>query len=304
MNKILALLSLAVVFGLFATSCLDEKENRQEITLNYSGELCFNRVFDRETGNTLITLNPSYEFTYDLIGQTVNITMSGIQLAEGFGGLSFKLPKLSYKITDKSPFYITEGTDIVPMNVGQGYVFNKFRLQALPGRYIDNVNCPVYLMEFTVNDRYEVTVFPTNPILVGSSTALRTDDSSQSRYTKENCIVSISIEPQKMTAKITALKSEFSAGMPETSLAFADVPVEIFATGMRFHTEPGTEHKVLNTNNSQMNTCTYTDLDFAYSLNGTSTASYSIDLTSKSDSYHTFGIYDVSMQLGYLFTVK
>ena len=305
MKKFFSLLSLVVMLGLVTVSCLDDKEDRQETTLIYSGELCFNYVHDRETGQTLINVNPSYEMKYDFVAQTVTVTIAGLQVSPQISGLSLKLPALPFKVTTDSPYYTTTATDVVPVGVGQTYVLNQFRLQAIPMRYIDGALCPVYLISYTLNDRYEVTVMPTNPVLVGRTTAIRTDNGSDKEFTVKNSVVSAIVDPSKMLAKVTVFKAEFEQGMPETSLVFKDVPVEVFSQGFRLKTPADEELTVYNTNNVPMNKCTFSNLNYVFNLTSGSTySSFDVDLTSKSDDYYKFGTFKVDQKLGYLFEVE
>lgn len=305
MKKFFSLLSLIVMLGLVTVSCLDDKETRQETTLIYSGELCFNYVHDRETGETLINVNPSYEMKYDFVAQTVTVTITGLQVSPQLSGLSFRLPALPFKVSQDSPYYTTTASDVVPVGAGQSYVINQFKLQAIPMRYIDGALCPVYQINYTINGRYEVTVMPTNPVLVGRTTAIRTDNGSDSEFTVKNSVVSAIVDPAKMLAKVTVFKTEFEQGMPETSLVFKDVPVEVYQQGFRLKTAENVDLTVYNTNNVPMNQCTYSNFNYVFNLTtGSTYTSFDVDLSSKSDEYYTFGAFKVDQKLGYLFEVE
>lgn len=304
MKKTLCSISLALISAVMMTSCLDTKETKQELRLDYSGESCFNRVVDRQTGDVLINVNPSYEMKYNMTGTELDFSMSNIQLAAGFSGLSFKLPTLKYDVEKDSYYYLTKATDVVPQGAAGSYIFSDFTLRSIPQRYVDGVLCPVYQINYTVNSRYEVTVYPTNPVLVGTMNSTQTDKESRPVHTTTNSPVSIIVDPVTKTARISIVSAEVGPTEGKATLIFKEVPVEITAYGYSIATPEDTEYQIYNTNNAAMNACKYSNLKLTFVLaTGRAALSCDLDMTSRTNQDVDWGKYHVEMDLGYFFKV-
>lgn len=304
-KKISSLMAMAVMLGLSVSSCLDSKETKNEITLNYGGDAAFNRVVDHETGETLISINPAYSMLFNTTDEEVEMTMSNIQLANGFSGLAFKLPEMKYKYDPKTAFYTVEATDLTPLNAGGQYVFNNYSMKAIPARIVNGAQMPVYLVNFTINGRYQVSAYPTTPTLIGTTHATRTDAGQSGTYETDNTILQLRINPATLKATMLIADAVFSQDMPTTNFLVKDLPVTLNDRGLTIVTDQDVKYDIYNTNDAKQNGCSVSNLSLAFNLGtGASSASFSVDLSGKNDSFVTFGSYDVTMDLGYLFKLE
>lgn len=303
MNKILSLVAIVATAALAMTSCLSgTPDNKQEISLFYSGEECFNRVVDLETGEVLISVNPTYKMTFEMIHNKLDIEISNIQLANGFSGLSFKLPTMDFQYDAQTGFIVAKGTDIVPSNATGSYVFDSFTLQAMPSRYIDNTNCPVYQVDFTVNGRYHVTAFPTTTVLVGTTRAQ--DKADFSAFSTKDPYLVIGVDPAKSTGTVVIGNARFSSAMLTTTLKAVDLPVTITDNGYEIATPADTDHQIVTLTGKPIEGCTFSDLKVSYLLSGATglQGNFSLkDLVSYDESTID---YFVQMEMKYLYDLE
>lgn len=224
------------------TSCLgSDGENKNEATLTYGGSYCFNRVTDMQTGDAFISTDPQYSFNLDYTNQLITPSMTGIQLSEGFGGLSFKLPAL--KVSTSSPqeySYTCSGSDLIPEGQGQAYIFDRFSFKAIErniklsnGAYIYS---PVYDISYTISSRYNVMVFPTRYDLLGTTTVPGDDPTKP--FTSTKPIYSISLDLKTNKASITITDAVFAGSHSYMKIGVQEVPFTVTASGITIATEP------------------------------------------------------------------
>ncbi len=305
-RKILSLLApIAIGLACLTTSsCIDEKENRQDVYLNYGGELCFNRITDLETGEVAYSLNPSYQMLFELLQGNVTVDMTNIQVANGFSGLAFKLPSMKFEWDDNTSFYVAKGTDIVPENAAGSYVFTSFRLDAMPGRTVQSTLAPVYLLDYTINGRYRINVFPTAPILVGELTATNADGGSEP-FTSRSPYLTMRIFPEKMQANIMIGSAQFANGMIVNDMVIKNVPLTCTATGYSLALPDDAPAQIYYTNDAPIEKCSAENLKIDFDL-----ATGATTLTGRFNIYDRLGdddapeqAYDVRMNLSYTYIV-
>ena len=170
MKKYLLSLGVIIAATLSLTSCLGSSSAGQKYTFNYGPNDCFNRVVDTQTGETYIGLNPTYKFEFDMTEEKVAIEMSNLKLTSGYQGLSFRFPELPYKIDTNDSFFVTMASNLMPIGQTSAYLFDDFTLRAYPFR-----SYPVYVIDFTLDNRYRVTTYPILPTYLGSVIATNLD---------------------------------------------------------------------------------------------------------------------------------
>lgn len=307
MKNIFSLAALSLAVGLVSTSCLgDDPEYSQELNMNYAGEACFNRVVDLETGESLVSGNPSYSMKFVNDGKKSSMTMemSGIQLSSGFSGLAFKLPELGYSFNSDTDYFTSTGTDLKPLNAGDSYTFDKFSLRFIPTRNVDGLNCPVYLIDYTVNNRYQVTVFPTTPVLFATSTGR--DEVTGDEYVNNdiNAYVSAKIDPAKMTARVSLAKAQFGHGMITSNLIIKDLAVKLEGNSILISSPEDQTLTIYNTNNKPYNKSTVTNLSMRLDITagvGVLTGDFVIDNPLGAEPGYMPEKYAVTINLNYFY---
>lgn len=240
---------LSTAFALSAlafTSCLSsDGENKSEATLTYGGSQCFNYVTDRQTGESFISTAPQYSFHLNYTDQLITPSMSNIQIAEDGSGLQFKLPTFKVNVGTQNDDYSygCSGSDIIPENAAQAYVFNNFSFKAIDralrtanGNYIYS---PVYNISFMLNGRYSVTAMPMRYDLPGVTTSTATAGEAKPYSTKQPIYtITLDLKTKKATFAIT--DAQFDTGHSYMNIATSDpIPFEVSASGITFASEPG-----------------------------------------------------------------
>ncbi|MCM1522276.1 MAG: hypothetical protein NC039_06450 [Muribaculaceae bacterium] len=307
MNKFFRLLSLAAIVGAMSTSCMDDnKENYQEVILTYGGEQCFNIVTDKETGEELISGNPNYKMTFEQIGGTLKLEISNVQFASGYYGLSFKLPTMNFTYDTNTGYFKANGKDLIPTNATGSYIFNDFSLKMVPTRIIDEANCPIYLINYTVNDKYDVTVIPTTPVLVGTTTSAiyEGEELSGETFTLENRILSATVDPVKKTARIVIPQATFEEQMMPRNIVMKNLPVTISSKGFSVETAEGETIQIYNQVDNALPDWTATNLKFDYDVaTGNTTLTAHFKLFNQVGMDDLMKEYDVKIEAGYFFDV-
>ncbi|MCM1163746.1 MAG: hypothetical protein NC339_05805 [Muribaculaceae bacterium] len=309
MKKTLKYLSLIAMTALLTTSCLsDDKENSQKVMLTYGGDQCFNRVVDLETGDEIISGNPSYQMTFEQLNATLDLEMSNIQLSSSYFGMSFKFPTLNYKYDFETAYYYVDAKDLVPTNVGSSYVFSNFSFKMVPTRIVDQRNCPLYLFDYTVNNKYHIVTYPVTTILVGESVAEVYEGVYPSGQTYQNentdAFVAITIEPIKKTARITLYNARFEYNMLTRNIVIKDMPVTFTDSGLTLSTAEDQSVKLYTTTDKEMPDCSASDIALNFNLaTGETTFSGHFELYDLTGVENQQSAYDVKMNLGYLYKV-
>lgn len=255
MNKSTLIAALMAPALLFATSsCLSsDNNNKQESTLNYGGNQCFNMVTDNESGDYFISPAPNYTFVLDLINLQGTASMTGIKFGSNGSPLSFKLPAMPLTFDNKDYSYSLKGSLLTPEGVADQYVFNNFNMRVvertlkLPTGYI---YAPIFDISFNVNGRYKFTAFPTAYFLLGDVLAHPTgDDASAKDYKSEDSVVAIALnadktDAAKFTASLWVYDARFSENMSNMTFYAENLPVDITPYGFTIKTEDGQAIKV------------------------------------------------------------
>ncbi len=306
--KILRYLAGAVIPALTFSSCLGSgEEARNEATYNYGGEACFNYVTDLETDESSIFDGPRYTLKYDFTDAMVGVEISGLKYSDELSQVSFKLPELPVKVDNSGFFYLTDQRNITPENAMQGnYVFNSFTLRCNPTRLL-RVNgsyrsFPVYLVNYVINNRYEITTFPVQGLYIGTTNSyavVAEGETATSFRTKDN-LYTIVIDYKKMTAAIQIVDCEFAENMPRQSFMIKDLPIKINNGGFTILPDPDTTYKLYNTSDKVVENCSISNIKVASTLtSGITAINFHLDLSGLSSTSFDFGKYDVVTNLAY-----
>lgn len=307
MNKTFFSLILAAAVGLASTSCLNtDDDNSQKVILTYGGDQCFNRVVDLETGDALISGNPSYKMTFEQLKGKYDLEMSNIQLSNGYFGMSFQLPTLDYTYSSETGFFSVSAKDVSPTNANGSYVFNDFQFKMIPTRMVNGVNCPVYTFQYVVNNKFRVTTFPTTPVLLGTLTSQVYDNGVPSGETFKNntSYLALTIDPVNMKAKVVIEDALFEKEMMTRDIVIKDMAVSISDSDVAFSTPEGQELKLYTTTDREMPQCSARDLKFTYNvLTGIASFSGHFELFDLTGVENEESAYDVDMNLSYFFNI-
>lgn len=241
MKKYLLSLGVIIAATLSLTSCLGSSTSGQKYTFNYGPSDCFNRVVDTETGETYIGLNPTYKFEFNMTDGKLALEMSNLKLTSGYQGLSFRFPELPFQIDSNDGFFTASGSSITPLGMTSAYVFDAFSLRAYPFR-----TPAVYVIDFTVENRYKVTTYPVYPTYLGSVMATNLDpkDGEEVSFSLDNDADSyyqLVINPEKMTAILGVMYAKYSKTMSRYSFAVRDLPVVLNEYGFSIATGADTK---------------------------------------------------------------
>lgn len=304
-KKIFPLLATAVIGTLGFTSCLDVTDERQDVTLTYAGELCFNRITDLESGDVSYSLNPTYNMLFDQIGNKVTVDMSNIQLSTMFSGLAFKLPEIDYKYNSETAFFEASGKDLTPQNAAGSYVFSHFSLKTIPGRIVQSTQAPVYLIDFTLNNRYRITAFPVAPVLVGELNASNVNGDTEPFRTTDSYLT-LRVFPERMSANIVIGASKFASDMMITDFVVKDVPLQCTDSGYTISLPADDIRQLYYTNDKPFEGCTVSNLAISFDLeSGATTLTGIFDVYNRlGDDFDPAQTFDVKMSLSYLFLVE
>ncbi|MBD5317398.1 MAG: hypothetical protein HDS11_07015 [Bacteroides sp.] len=212
------------------TSCLnnDSDDTQTTVTRNYTQ--CFNSVYDNATGEIVLTTQPKYVFNIiykgdgSIYGQ---ISMTNVSLGIDIPYTNFDLPELKFTLTGNSAPVI-KATDVFPTNLANAHAvtFTEVRLSVLD-RVLKNENTlqqeiyTAYSLSFTVNNRYEVTVYPTQYYYFGTTGTVADADGSEFSTTSPR--YAISLNPQTKKASIDITGAQFVSNMPAMNMTFGDI---------------------------------------------------------------------------------
>ncbi|MCM1355631.1 MAG: hypothetical protein NC212_04395 [Staphylococcus sp.] len=287
MKKSLLSFGVAAAAAISMTSCLGNSTSDSVSTFNYGNKDCFNRVVDAQTGETSITLNPVYTFRYNFSKESLDAELSNIKLGDGFSSLAFKLIGLSLKQDTKDGFLVSSGRDIIPYGAEQSFVFDTFNLRSLPGRRLGNYSIPVYMLTYTINNRYRVTVYPTTSFFVGSTESMTTNpDATTVSYTDKGgeSYYSVQLDPEKMKAKLLVAGVKFNSTMASQNFTVTNLPLELTANGYKVVSEPGKTYEMVDPNNKVIANCSIKDINInTQSMDYGTTISFRVDLQNLSE---------------------
>jgi len=257
MRKYFATLGAAIMTALSFTSCLNSNsDNEQTYTSRMLSSESFNRVEDAETGEVSITNGATFQNSYNFTKATITTEISGLSLTSGSSGLSFRLPALELKIDTQKGFYYCSGTDIVPEGSQAAYIFSNYSLRSIPGRTYNNQLAPVYCLNFTLNNRYRVTVIPVDNLYFGNTTSTAEDGTSFSTVEPSCRIV---LNKDKMTASFAYNNLKLANASLNKSFYVKDIPFTLTSSGYIIqHSEPvnaydGANAKIENVEISDIN---------------------------------------------------
>ena len=299
MKKYLLSLGVLISAALSLTSCLGSGSGEQKYTFSYGPSDCFNRVVDNETGTTYIGLNPIYNIVFNMTSATADIDISNLRFSAANSGVTLRLPSLPLKQDIKDAFYTASGMDLSPVGQTSSFVFDVFNFRAYPFRMP-----PVYIINYTVNDRYDVTVYPTLPTYIGSvsATNLAPEEGKNPVFnlTPDNeAYYQLLINPENMTAMFHVANAKFADGMSRYSFATKGLPVELTADGYSVVTEAGKEYNIYSPQTVSSDTatpipgCSISDIRVNAILSTGASISFTCDLGD-------MGKYSVNAVLRYL----
>lgn len=293
MKKYLLSLGVIALAFLSLTSCLGSSTSEEKYTFVYGNSDCFNYVVDTETGDVYKGLNPAYNFVYNMSTSTVDIDISNLKLSKDLAGVTLRLPTQTFTTDDKTGFYNVASYNLTPLAASSAFVFDTFKFNSYPwrGQY------PVYIMNYTVNNRYEVTVFPIISTYLGSIAATDlSPDATTPNYNLTNDpdgYYQVSINPEKETAVLYITGAKYSADMERFNFCVEDLPVTLTAAGYKIATAEGVKYPIKNTSNTVVPDCYVSDIIV------NATLSYGATITFKCN-LGEMGHYSVTATMRYL----
>lgn len=231
------------VLAMSLSSCLDnDNDNEPSSTQSWTYGDCFNVVTTTNEQGYKITKEPRYNFALSIKGAEakMKISMSNIRLGDDIALSSFDLPALTatQEAVDK-PITIV-ARDIVPENqAASGVIFDNIEVQIL-NRVIQNgmsgqwTASYVYKIRFSVNGKYNVTVFPLTTLLYGTTTSTPVDGgqpymSTDTRY----AIVMDLTDTANPVANLDITGAKFLAAMPALDMTFPKIPVSFVGNALQ-----------------------------------------------------------------------
>lgn len=271
MKKYLLTICLTVASALSFTSCLSDSNTENTYKAILGSNESFARVYDTESQETYTTQGAAYSLTFNNTQSTLTFEVSGLVLASNYGGLSFHIPSLPLKVNAQTGFVYSEGKDIVPTGAQGSYVFDDLSVKVLLNRSYENVSHPVYLINYTLNNRYKVTVYQKDNYYFCTTP-------SSSTANREVMCYNVSIDPNKNTAILRVYNGKFSAGMLATTFAIKDIPVEFTSNGYILRTPLDEKVKIIDTSNREVEGWSASDIYIDASLSGKVTVRFNCDL--------------------------
>lgn len=299
MKKYLLSLGVLISAALSLTSCLGSGSGEQKYTFSYGPSDCFNRVVDNEAGTTYIGLNPAYNIVFNMTSAQADIDISNLKFSSSNSGITLRLPSLPLKQDPQDAFYTVSGMYLTPVGQTSSFVLDVFNFRSYPFRMP-----PAYIINYTVNDRYDVTVYPTLPTYVGavSATNLEPEEGKNPvlNLTPDNeAYYQLLINPESMTAMFHVSNAKYADGMSRYSFATKGLKVELTSEGYRVATEAGKEYNIYSPQSVSSDTatpipgCTISDLRINAVLSTGASISFTCDLGD-------MGKYSVNTTLRYL----
>ncbi|MBO5456694.1 MAG: hypothetical protein J6A20_09275 [Muribaculaceae bacterium] len=255
-----ALLATALTF----TSCLSTSNSENVYTATLGSAECFARVYDMETQETITTQGASYAFKFNFTDGTIQPEIANLQLAPNFGGLTFKLPPMTLVLDTKKGFYTCSGQNLTPVNAQSSYVFDKFSFKSIPNRAYNNLSQPVYCIDFTLNNRYQVSVYQKNNFYFGTTKAMAVDGSTNE--SNEDVAYNVSIDPNTNKAVLRVYNGKFAPTMGPETFGVKDLPVEFSRNGFLIRTDKA--YSIYDTSNKDVEGWSMNDLIIS-AVNGT-----------------------------------
>ena len=299
MKKYLLSLGVLISAALSLTSCLGSGNGEQKYTFSYGPSDCFNRVVDNEAGTTYIGLNPAYNIVFNMTSAQADIDISNLKFSSSNSGITLRLPSLPLKQDPQDAFYTASGMYLTPVGQTSSFVFDSFNFRGYPFRSI-----PAYIINYTVNSRYDVTVYPTLPTYVGSvsATNLEPEEGKNPVFNLNpdgEAYYQLLINPESMTAMFHVSNAKYADGMSRYSFATKGLKVELTSEGYRVATEAGKEYNIYSPQSVSSDTatpipgCTISDLRVNAVLSTGASISFTCDLGD-------MGKYSVNTTLRYL----
>lgn len=220
---------LALALGSAMTSCLSDGENTITGTDIYANG--FNVITDRQTGDVSYAENPRYEINWKQDGsrETVALKFANLGIPEipdytyefaevgtGHSGYTYQV-----SISSATP---TNMTSVQFSNIKVSYIRRVVRQSASSEQMVNRF---VYAISYTVNNRYEVVVYPKTAYCFSKTTTLNLSDPSKvftvdDYSTAPSYSLSFSTVSKKCSIKIDQAK--FLEGMPALNMVFEDIP--------------------------------------------------------------------------------
>ncbi|MCM1076287.1 MAG: hypothetical protein NC411_02880 [Bacteroides sp.] len=247
-------LSLGVIAAatLSLTSCLGSSSSEQTYTFTYGPNDCFNYVVDLKTGESYIGLSPTYKYEIETGSQEIDMDISNLRFNSDLSPISLRLPSMTMKINQNDGFYNISANDISPVGVGNSYVFDSFTMHFYPFR-----SPALYEINYVVNDRYDVTVYPTYLGYYSSVAAtIHTAGSTETTFNEVDpeTVYIVQVNPEKMTASVILLNAKFATDEVRENLEIRGLPVTLTDSGYRISTESGKTYDVYQYSTPQSTT--------------------------------------------------
>lgn len=213
MKQVLMAISSALVSCMVMTSCIDDdKEPVNKASYGYKP--VFNSVTDLTTGETFYTPDITYQLVLDYTHSTLSMSNSNLQLTSTSSPGSIEINGLSYRLNSDGALFVSAPLASNVISSPSTYKVSDVNVTLLD-RFIDGVAYePLIHIDYTIDDRYLVTVTPQTLYYYGTltSTNLTTGD----EFTQENVRAIVTLEPRKGTANLDLKGIKFVQAMPRT----------------------------------------------------------------------------------------
>lgn len=222
-----------VIIALMTTACSDD-DTGASASYEYPYSSCFNYVYNKMSGTGATYTGVSYDIKFDLPTYDASIKVKNVKFAERMPAIDFELTGLKW--SNKNGAMVIDATDVIPVVNGQAmpeYTIDKLSV-AVYDRYVvidgQAKASPVFVIQYTINDTFEVTVVPQEVLYASSTGVVNVTDNSI--YNNGGALYWVRFDAQSMTADIEIDGAKFAEGMPALNdMKFEDIPVTFYTGG-------------------------------------------------------------------------
>lgn len=160
--NLLKYLSAAILSSFVFTSCLDNDEPERTVQYNLIYNYSYVTDMTKPDSDPLLLAGAKYNLEYNVMKQTVTITIQDLQLAAAGMRYTYELVNLPYTVGDdgwidiKAPSVVAAGATTA--------TFTDFRLRQI-GSVVDNTKQTMYYdISYNIDNRYSVRAITSNNI--------------------------------------------------------------------------------------------------------------------------------------------
>lgn len=241
MKKFAFLFAAMIAAASFSACNSSEEPDSTIATEERSYTDCFNAIYDPMTGDiTIPDVQTKYVFhiarkANASVTCRITITSPGIP---DVAATTLELPELPFKF-DANKFPYIEATDLAVTNGVTGVNITKLSLRILE-RYDQNVAMgwdyyPVYALSYVVNNRYNVTVYPTRLKLYAETVTTNLADASS--FASSSPTYTLTLDPAKKEAAFAIDGAQFIQTMPAMNMEFPGIPFTVGSANLTMATD-------------------------------------------------------------------